>query len=254
VDSANLKELHLKTTKSSVHLELVSGSSVRQGLATLSDDELEFDDQKDGEVIDIVVSHIKRLTRTASLEYAIRVGAVIIHHFYDGDTNAWRARGPKTISFRRLSEHPELPMSAGALYRCVAVFELCDRWNAPSRWNQLTASHFRLVLGLPPSKQEKLLSKANAGRWTVKALQEQVLWERRGDDRSAGGRRPEPPIKKGLRAVRKCLSEYGDTIAQFDALSSEDVQESIRLLEETKTVIARLSETLSTMPRQKEMA
>ena len=72
--------------------------------------------------------------------------------------------------------------------------------------------------------------------------------------RSAGGRKPEPPIKKGLRAVRKCLTEYSDAIAQSDGISSRDVQESIRLLEETKTVIERLSETLSTLPRLDESA
>jgi hypothetical protein len=244
----------LKATKRSGHLELVSGDSDWHELRALRSDELELDDERSSDEIEIVVSHIKRLTRTASLEYALRVGGVIIHHFYDGDTNAWRSRGPKTTSFRKLAAHPELPMSAGALYRCVALFELCDRWNAPSRWDQLSASHFRLVLGLPPAKQEKLLSKANAGRWSVKVLQQQVFRERRHVDRSAGGRRPEPPIKKGLKAVRKCLSEYGDTIAQTDNISSEDVRESIRLLEETKTVIERLSETLSMMPRLNETA
>ena len=106
-------------------------------------------DEASGDEIDIVVAQIKRLTRVASLEFALRVGAVIIHHFYDGDTEAWRSRGPKVSSFRRLAEHPELPLSAGALYRCVALYELCERLNAPSRWEHLGASHLRLVLGLP---------------------------------------------------------------------------------------------------------
>jgi len=248
----------LKARNRSAHLELASGGTDHcepRAPAPADDElELELDDERVGEEIDIVISHIRRLTRTASLEYALRVGAVIIHHFYDGDTNAWRSRGPKTTSFRRLAEHPELPMSAGALYRCVALFELCDRWNAPSRWEQLTASHFRLVLGLPPAQQQKLLSKANSGRWTVKALHEQVLRERGDGQRSAGGRKPEPPIKKCLKAVRKCLTEYGDAIAQSEAISSRDIQESIRLLEETRLVIERLSETLSMLPRLDESA
>jgi hypothetical protein len=235
----------VKATKRSVQLELVGGTECYE-LTRAEDDDLEADDVGSDE-IDIVISHIRRLTRTATLEYALRVGAVIIHHFYDGDTNAWRSRGPKTTSFRKLAQHPGLPLSPGALYRCVAVFELCDRLNAASRWEYLTASHLRLVIALPAAKQEALLAKANAGRWTVKALQLQVLRERRNAGRSHGGRRPEPPIKKSLKAVTRCLTEYGEAIESFDHLSSDDVQESIRLLDEARQMIERLSETLSTI-------
>jgi hypothetical protein len=43
-----------------------------------------------GDEIDIVVAHIKRLAQTASLEFTLRVGAVIIHHFHAGDAESWR--------------------------------------------------------------------------------------------------------------------------------------------------------------------
>lgn len=45
--------------------------------------------------IDIVVAQLRRLCRTCSLEFALQVGRVIVHHFYNGDPEAWRARGPK---------------------------------------------------------------------------------------------------------------------------------------------------------------
>ena len=82
-----------------------------------------------GAQINIVVGQLKRLTRTANLEFALRMGGLIIHHFYHGDTAAWRTRGRKSASFRRLTRHAEMPLSAGALYRCVALYELCERLN-----------------------------------------------------------------------------------------------------------------------------
>jgi hypothetical protein len=195
------------------------------------------------EEIDIIVAQIKRLARTASLEFALRVGAVIIHHFYGGDANAWRSRGPKLASFRRLAEHPELPLSPGSLYRCVALYELCDRLNAPSRWDHLGASHLRLVLGLPPSAQEKLLALANANRWTVKALQEQVLMEK-AVRLTRGGRRAQPPIKRSLLSVRKCLDDCQNALIRVGELSGPDLEQSMALVQEMRTCLEQLSCTL----------
>lgn len=204
------------------------------------------DAEPNTEEIDIVVAHIKRLARTASLEFALRVGSVIIHHFYDGNAEGWRSRGPKSSSFRRLAQHPDLPLSAGALYRCVALYELCDRLNAPSRWEHLGASHLRLVIGLPPSTQEKLLATANANRWTVKALQQQTLLERSAR-LTRGGRRARPAVTRSLLSVRKCLDDHREVLGQIGQLSLRDLEQSIRLVEETRTCLERLSQSLQAM-------
>jgi len=209
---------------------------------------LDADEESDGEEIasdeiDIVVAHIKRLARTASLEFALRVGAVIIHHFYAGDAEAWRSRGPKTASFRRLAEHPDLPLSPGSLYRCVALYELCDRLNAPSRWEHLGASHLRLVIGLPPPTQEKLLAAANAKRWTVKVLHQEVLLEK-AVRLSRGGRRAQPAITRSLLSVRKCLDDYRDVVQRTGQLSVEDLERSLQLVEETRAYLEYLSQSL----------
>jgi hypothetical protein len=195
------------------------------------------------EEIDIVVAHIKRLARIASLEFALRVGAVIIHHFYEGDAEAWRSRGPKTASFRRLAEHPDLPLSPGSLYRCVALYELCDRLNAPSRWEHLGASHLRLVIGLPPPTQEKLLATANAKRWTVKVLHQEVLLEKAAR-LTRGGRRAQTPLTRSLMSVRKCLDDYRDVIERTGQLSLSDLERSLQLVEETRTYLECLSQSL----------
>jgi hypothetical protein len=196
------------------------------------------------EEISIVVAQLKRITRCANLEFALRVGAVIIHHFYGGDTAAWRSRGPKTASFRSLARHPELPLSPGSLYRCVALFELCDRLKAPSRWEHLGASHLRMVLGLPPVAQEKMLSAANENRWSVKTLGQVILREK-AVRVTRGGRRAEPPVAKSLKSVNRSLDAHRAALGDADGLSPQDIAETMRLMEETRRVLVQLAECLN---------
>ena len=221
----------------------VSGAHGDCGELTQLSEPCELGDGRTDEEIEIVVAQIKRLARTASLEFALRVGGVIIHHFYDGDASAWRSRGAKTSSFRRLARHPDLPLSAGALYRCVALFELCDRLNAPSRWEHLGASHLRLVLGLPPSTQERLLALANANRWTVKEFHREIS-AGRVSRITHGGRRAKAPILKSLKAARNCVANHGGLLENMRALSPEDLEASMSLLDEIKSFLEPLSSSV----------
>jgi hypothetical protein len=205
-------------------------------------DDGEPDEAQLAEDVEVVVAHIKRIARTASLEFALSVGALIIHHFYGGDAEAWRSRGPKVASFRRLSQHPQLPMSAGSLYRCVAMFEICDRLNAPSRWQHLRTSHLRLVIGLPHDEQERLLALANSKRWTVKRLQDEVL-RHRSQRTSHGGRRAVPPIKKSLKSFKKFLDDHR-TLIEHGGLSTQELEQSMTLLDEARRSLEQLSLSL----------
>lgn len=193
-----------------------------------------------GDEINLVVAQIKRITRSANLEFALRVGGVIIHHFYEGDTSAWRARGAKSLSFRRLSRHPELPFSAGTLYRCVALFELCERLNAASRWEHLGASHLRVVLGLPPDAQERVLAAANKNRWTVKMLHSSVAREK-ASSTPRRGRRPQPKLVKSWTAVTRCLEEHMSVLHDIRTAAPDDVNRSVHLLMQARDYLDSLS-------------
>jgi hypothetical protein len=202
------------------------------------------DAEVSSDTINIVVAQINRISRTASLEFALRVGAVIIHNVYQGDSQAWRSRSRKMVSFRAIAEHPGLPMTAGSLYRCVAMFELCNRLNAPSRWEHLGASHLRMVLGLDSAAQERMLVAANEGRWTVKQLQQAVRQE--GVTRvTRGGRRAETCILKIMKAASRWL-DYQLPASQIACLSAEDIERSISVLEEVRLRLEDLSSSLTT--------
>jgi hypothetical protein len=195
--------------------------------------------------LDSVVAQIQQVCRNSSLEFALHVGAIIIHNFYGGEVKAWRLRGPKTHSFRQLANHPDLPLSPAALYRCVAVFELCDRLNAAARFRRLGASHFRTVLGFDGAVQDQLLELANKKRWTVKTLHEEVLKLRSNQRVSLGGRRPQSALTKSLNVLRRGLLACQDSISKsMCGLEESEFGESVRLLLEARDLAEHLCQEI----------
>jgi hypothetical protein len=194
--------------------------------------------------IEELVNELNGICRTSSLEFALKVGAVIIHNVYEGDTKAWRDRGPKVHSFRRLAEHPNLLISPGALYRCVAVFELCERLRAPTRWRRLGASHLRAVIGLPAERQEALLAVANEERWSVQVLQERAQQLKVG--RSRGGRRARSPLEKNLRALDQRLRDCEGALQQLELGNSEELKKTLQLLMKLETALEHIGGVVET--------
>ena len=91
------------------------------------------------EAMDQLVAEINAFARAKALETALGVGRLIVDDIYGGDLEAWRDRGRKDASFRKLASRGDCDLSASGLYRSVAVYELCERLGA-SRWKHLGAS------------------------------------------------------------------------------------------------------------------
>jgi hypothetical protein len=123
--------------------------------------------------IERVVRNLNTLCKTATFDFAIAVGKVVIDGVYGGDLSAWRSRRRKSTSFRALARHPDLPMSPSALCRSVAIYELSCRLNV-QRWKHISTSHIRLVLPLPAASQGGLLERADLERWSVDHLRAQI--------------------------------------------------------------------------------
>jgi hypothetical protein len=186
-----------------------------------ADDELTCDD------IDVVVAKLRRINRDATLDYAIRVGSLIIHYFYGGDMQAWRAKGPKAASFRRLAARPDLPMSPTVLYRCVATFELCERLNVVSRWKHVTASHVRAVLNLDSKDQEQLLCAASSEHWNVQRIEREARLRRSTVARK--GRRPAPVLVRRAQHLERFVRSNPELfeLHGYEHLS-DDEREKVR--------------------------
>jgi len=188
------------------------------------------------EELDLFVAKLAQISREAHLEHAIRVGSLVIHHFYGGDLQLWRSKGPKTASFRRLAMHPELPMSASVICRCVAIFDVCQRLDVVSRWRCITLSHLRLVLRLNSSAQQQLLSTANAHRWTVNQLEAEA---RKHHQHRGGGRRPRPELVRKTDLIGRLMR----TLHQLQE-GLPDVDAAADVIGEARVAIAASLESL----------
>lgn len=198
------------------------------------------------EQLNLVVNKLCQLTRESTLDYAIRVGSLVIHYFYGGNMTDWRKRGPKAQSFRRLASHPELPMSASALYRCVAVFELCERLNVVSRWSRITVSHIRVVLGITEPEQSRLMVRANAERWSVQRLQEEA--RKVGRAPRNRGRAAPTELDRLARTLKKlvdsscavldALTEVEPILRERYEFAAQTIQHSVRSLEEVRLLLS----------------
>lgn len=200
------------------------------------------------EELSALVKKLVQISREAHLDHAIRVGGLVIHHFYGGDLQLWRSKGPKTASFRRLAMHPELPMSASVICRCVAIFDVCERLDVVARWRRITLSHLRLVLPLSSSAQQQLLSAANAHRWTVTQLEAET---RKHHRHRGGGRRPRPELVRKTELIgrlMRTLHQLQEGLPEVDAVADligearVAIAASLESLERAQTLLLKVSE------------
>ena len=199
---------------------------------------------RDREALDCVVERaivrLNTMCRTATLSFAIATGRTVIDEFYGGDVSKWRSRDPhKDLPLRRLSQHPDLPMSPAALYRSIAIFELTDRLKL-SAWKHICTSHLRLVLPCAPEQQERLLYEAEANRSTVDHLNRQVAQVLSAQSsRPRGGRRRASTRRRAAVALERQLHELVSSI-EVAATDDDASPESTRTIVDT---LERAAET-----------
>lgn len=178
------------------------------------------------DVIDAIAVEINGLARFSVLDLARDVGTVLVTRFYDGKLDAWRSRGAKDASFRKLAakaDKGELSVSAAGLYRAVALVELESRLGV-STWKHLSMSHVRLVFGLPEAVQRTILLEADEDGWTVERIQKEADKVRAHDGR---GRKPDPAFVKSIRRLGKLLADDGgwfDDLDKVEGLDAEEVE------------------------------
>ncbi len=190
--------------------------------------------------VEQVVAELNRICKAATFQFATAVGSLIIARFYGGNLDAWRTRGIKDCSLRKLARHPHLPMSAVALYRSIAIYEMCERLGI-SRCRHLSTSHLRTVLPLSADQQEALLRTAETDRWTVRRLEEEV--QAVGTQASTrGGRKRRTRMKKTIRLLQKCLDDSNGFVGANDDPdpSPESVRTFVEVIRGLQEACAKL--------------
>lgn len=187
-------------------------------------------DKEHPTVNDDVVTEVIAGIRAAQAKHGFAlsrdIGQLVVEKFYDGDITAFRKRGPKDASLRKLAEHPDLPMSSTGLYNALATYELLERLPDVYASKQLTPTHVRAVLPLPPPEQEKLLKRAEKKGMTVRELEEEARKVKARTKKSAGGRPRLPRFVKTINALRKYVDSDDDLFGDLDAVEKLDAEEA----------------------------
>ena len=209
------------------------------------------------EQVDRVVGELNRICKTATFDFAIHVGKLIVDSFYHGDLDAWRYRGSKDVSFRKIATHPDLPMSPSALYRSVAIYEVCARLGF-RRWKHISTSHVRLVLPLRATDQLRLLQAAEHERWPVRALRGEI--ERSYNNPSThraglGGRKRRSQLRRTMNSLAKCVDESDSLVGSTDDatdLSPETVRSFAEIIQRVQRACNTLEVRLPSLLPQRE--
>ena len=211
-----------------------------QGFDTWSDEQLEAR-------VGNTIKELQRLARGASLSFALAVGRIVIDSLYDGDLGAWRSRERKDHALRTLAARSDLPVSASALYRALAVYELSQRAGEGMMTStHLGLSHLRAVLGLPAEVQKRLLKLAEEERWTVARLEREILGLR-PRARPNGGRRPVAPYIKSIRRIHQLTSP--EALQGLDDWTKLDPAELEQLTSQLAQARSRLERMEHILPR-----
>lgn len=191
------------------------------------------------------IKELQGLARGASLSFALAVGRIVIDTLYDGDLSAWRSRERKDYALRALAARSDLPVSASALYRALAVYELSRRAGEHTMSSaHLGLSHLRAVLGLPPELQQRLLKLAEEERWTVARLEREILGLRPGA-RPNGGRRPVAPYIKSIRRIHQLTSpEALQGLEEWTKLDAAELEQLTSQLAQARDRLERMEQIL----------
>jgi len=205
--------------------------------------------------VERVVRELNKICKKATLDFALAVGSVIIQTFYGGRLLEWRTRGPKAASFRRLAKHPNLPMSPSALYRCVAIYEICERLGL-RHCRHVSSSHIRLVVALPSHTQERLLTTAEREYWTVARMRNEVIILKRSATpvASRGGRKPAGRLNQTMRTLIGCIDTNGNLVGSGERdldLSPESTRCILEVMDRVGVACNRLRVTLRSPNRSR---
>jgi len=191
---------------------------------------------------------VVKLHRDTTLGFALALGQRVVDKLYGGDLAAWRAKGQKDGSLRRLSEEIEKlgqVISASTLQQAVATLDVEKRVGVTAR-PQLTYTHVRAVLGLPVDQQEALLGKAEAKDWDSTRMKKEAAALRKKLVKHPAGRKPQPVSLRTISAFQRTLDDK-TAFADLEKLAKLSEKTRAQARATLEAMVARCQELLATL-------
>jgi hypothetical protein len=176
------------------------------------------------------VLRLNALCKTTTMQFTLAIGKLVLDNLYAGDISRLCSRSRKEhAALRSVAADPALAMSASALYRSIAVFDVCERIGVRA-WRHVSTSHVRLVLALPVADQEQLLREAEVNRWPVRILEQQVaaIAESHPLPARRGGRKRRTRLRSMIANLHKQHDRLVELLGLDDEALAESSPESVR--------------------------
>ncbi|MCC6475166.1 MAG: hypothetical protein IT514_15645 [Burkholderiales bacterium] len=137
-------------------------------------------------------------------------------------------------------------MNATAICRSVQTHLLLLQFGPDQVWNSITPTHVRVVLALPDEDRKAVLLEADAGRWSVRELVEEVQRRRRISPSPARARVPR--YVRTTRLLERISSGEGrwlegieEAAARDPAVGEQTRQQLASAIEGLERLLHRLS-------------
>lgn len=199
------------------------------------------------QVFDTAIAHLRSLSRTAFLRYAITVGDYLVHHFFAGNYAALHDQDPnKAASLHaflreRRAELAELDLSATTLRRYMAAAE---SWQAlPDASREHLGLHQLQSLAAvgDPQERRQLAHQASVQHWskekTAAAVQDYKKRLRGGQNR---GRKPLPVVLKDAHALQGAAERLVRLHGAAQTLDAGHRQRFLAALDAVHAAVAHL--------------
>jgi len=179
--------------------------------------------------LNLLTQRLNAVCRTATLDFVIKVGSLVIDELYDGDIEAWRQERGRRGSYRALVSREDLVISPTTLSRSVGTYVLLRRLGR--EWRHLSVSHLHEVLPLEASVQEALLDSAETEIWSVARLRQEVRLARPESPNSpkADGANPRIP-ELAANLVDRLQGLEGGALFELDDATAGRAREVIAVL------------------------
>jgi len=196
--------------------------------------------------IEAVHDELRRMHHAATLELAIAMGRLIIDRFFGGSLDSWRQRGEQDASLRRLTarlsgDAEQSGLSPLTVYRAVGIYDLEDRFRISSR-KCITASHARLLIGLPQTEVEHLIRHTEKNTWTAERMEEDAKDRRKKLQKARKGRPALPAFLKTVHHFDTLLDKGETAFGDLDAIASLSCEDAARLHATTVRMQVRCEE------------
>ncbi len=169
---------------------------------------------------------------------AYAVGKIIVEDLYAGNRPEHGRRGATT--FRKISEMTDGRMSAQALYRCAAIYEMCKKLGLKPTFSNLGMSHLSLMLGLTTAQQKRLVNAAEKSNWSVERLRVETA-KLRSARKTRKGRKPLPRCVRAVHQLDRFIDGRESLVEDLEALDEIDGKRAKELMGRVTEVQAQLA-------------